>query len=71
MSSGRKLKKAPPNTVVFRPESRNGYADFYISRTDAERLYEEGVIAQDMNNGGYCPIGERMLDGFKKQYQVK
>lgn len=51
-------RKAQPlpkiDTVTFRPDSRNGYMDFEIPRVDAKRLFEEGKIAGDGTNGGYC-----------------
>lgn len=55
MKRGRK-PKAPmlPLMVRITVDSRDGSLDKWIPLSEAKRLFNEGKLAQDGTNGGYC-----------------
>ncbi len=62
----------PKDTVTFRPDSRNGYKDYYITYRDAKRPMLEGIIHGDATNGGYMPSPKTPAPHvFKEMYEVK
>lgn len=60
----------PPNTVIFRPDSRNGNKDFYIDAGVARELVRAGTIYGDATNGGYMP-SPATPHNFQALYEVK
>lgn len=61
----------PEGTVIFRPDSRNGFKDFYIDAVVAQRLMQDSIIHGDATNGGYMPSPKTPAPHvFKATYEV-
>lgn len=42
--------------VVVRPDAQDQSKDYLMAEWRAMKLYNEGKLARDLTNGGYCPI---------------
>lgn len=65
--------------VTVRPDSRDSSKDFKIYGTVAKILYNDGLLAIDVTNGGYgCPIdldersreAQELMARLKRMYAV-